>query len=236
MKTREIAIWTTLLIVLVGGLWLLIVAVNNSSSPSIPVVIKIPEVSEDDFIRESESTKLGSSSTRLQLPEQSSGGQTKVTLIEYADFQCPACSATYPIIKKLEEDFENDLRVIYRFLPLTNIHQNSMISAQVAYAASLQNKFWEMHDLLYENQDSWGSAQTKAIFVGYAKQLGLDVNKFESDIDSETTRKLIADKADEAIALGISSVPTFFVNGKYAQNLTTYTEFKKIIQNEINNK
>ena len=221
MKLKEIGIWITLIVILIGGLWLLIAAVNNSPSPSVSSVIKIPEVSKNDFIRES----------------KSASGSAKVTLVEYADFQCSACSLIYPVIKMLEEDFKNDLRVVYRFFPLTNTHLNSMISSQAAYAASLQDKFWEMHDLLYENQNNWNnSAQAKDIFIGYAKKLDLNLNKFKSDMDNSSTKKFITDEENKAIALEINSTPTFFVNGQHIQNPASYEEFKNIIQDEINKK
>lgn len=220
MKGKEIGIWIGVIVALIGGLWLLISAVNNSPSPSAPAQIKIPEVSDQDFIK----------------GPQSASGSAKVTLIEYADFQCPACASAYPIVKKLEEDFNNDLRVVYRFFPLTQIHKNAMVSSQAAYAAGLQGKFWEMHDMIFENQTSWSDTQARDIFVDYANKLGLDSKKFESDIDNQSTVKFITDEMNKAIAIGINSTPTFFVNGKHIQNPGGFEEFKKIIQNEISKK
>lgn len=213
MKAKEIAIWIGVLVVLVGGLWLLIAAVNNSPSPLTKIQKTAPDVTKDDYVRGDKSAK--------------------VTLIEYGDFQCPACGLYYPVIKKVEGDFKNDLKVVYRFFPLTNIHQNAMVSAQAAYAAGLQGKFWEMHDMLYENQNSWSDTQARDIFVDYANKLGLNSKQFESDIDNEPTKNFITDQVNKAIALGVNSTPTFFVNGKYIQNPAGYEEFKKIIQDAL---
>ena len=142
MKIKELGVWIGVLAILIGGLWGLVGLVNNSPSPSAPTQIaNLPSVSKDDFA-------IGTPSAR-------------VTLIEYGDFQCPACGSYYPIVKKLESDFPKDLRVVYRFFPLVNVHQNAMPAAQSAYAAGKQNKFWEMHDALYENQNSWANTDPK---------------------------------------------------------------------------
>jgi protein-disulfide isomerase len=138
-------------------------------------------------------------------------------------------------IKQLQGDFKDNLRLVYRFFPLTNIHQNSLISAQAVYAAGLQGKFWEMFDMVYENQESWSdSTQPKTIFTDYAKKIGLNLNKFNSDMDSDLTKKFITDEQSQGLDLGINATPTIFMNGKEIQNPTTYEDFKKLIQNEIN--
>jgi protein-disulfide isomerase len=214
MKAKEIGIWIGIIVVLIGGLWLLISAVNNSASPTTPIIKDLPPVSKTDFTR--------------------GNANAKATLIEYADFQCPGCALINPFITQLQEDFKNDLREVFRFFPLANIHQNSMISAQAVYSAGLQNKFWEMHDIIFENQATWSNdANAEKIFTGYAKKLGLNLAKFESDITSESTKQFITDELNKGIALGINSTPSFFLNGKYIQTPTNYEEFKQIIQNAI---
>jgi protein-disulfide isomerase len=216
MKTKEIVIWLAVIAVLIGGLWLLISAVNAPTSPSAPTQItNVPPVSKTDFAE--------------------GNPKAKVTLIEYADFQCPACASTHAVIKQLQADFKNNLRLVYRFFPLTNIHQNALISAQAAYAASLQGKFWEMSDILYENQDSWSdSTQAQTMFVDYAKKLGLNLNKFNADIKNGSTIKFITDEQNDGLNLGINGTPTIFMNGKEIQNPASYQDFKKLIQDEIN--
>jgi len=217
MKLKELGIWTTIIAVLIGGLWLLVTAVNNSPSPSAPAQINLPAVTKEDFVR--------------------GNPNAKVTLVEYSDFQCPACGAVYPLVKKLEADFPNDLKVVYRLFPLINIHQNAMISTQAAYAASLQGKFWEMHDLLFENQNVWSdSAQARDIFIGYATKLGLNLDKFKTDMNSELTKKFITNELNKGLAVGINSTPSFFVDGTLIQNPPDYQGFKQLIQDEINKK
>jgi protein-disulfide isomerase len=216
MKPKEVIIWFVVIAVLIGGLWLLINAANAPLTPPPPAEIQnVPPVSKTDFIR--------------------GNPNAKITLIEYADFQCPACAAMHSTIKQLEGDFKDNLRLIYRFFPLTNAHQNAMISAQAAYAASLQGKFWEMHDIICENQDGWSdSTQPKTIFTDYAKKIGLNLNKFNSDIDSDSTKKFVTDEQNKGLDLGINGTPTLFLNGKEIQNPATYEDFKKLIQDEIN--
>jgi len=216
MKTKEIIIWFAVIAVLIGGLWLLINAANAPLTPPPPAEIQnVPSVSKTDLIR--------------------GNPNAKVTLIEYADFQCPACAVMHVTIKQLQGDFKDNLRLVYRFFPLTNIHQNSLISAQAVYAAGLQGKLWEMFDMVYENQEGWSdSTQAKSIFVDYAKKLGLNSSKFNSDIDSDSTKKFITDEQSQGLDLGINATPTIFMNGKEIQNPTTYEDFKKLIQNEIN--
>lgn len=222
MKIKELGIWAGVIAVLMAGSWFIITLVNNSPSPSNPTQIaNLPIVSKDDFVKGDEKAKAESDSA-------------KVTLIEYGDFECPACASYYPLVKQLGNDFTKDLRIVYRFFPLTNIHKNAMIAAQAAYAAGLQNKFWEMHDALYENQNSWANlSDPKDTFFEYAKELKLDLSKFKTDVTSSSTESFVKEAQASATSIGINSTPTFIVNGKRIQNPAGYEEFKKIIQDEI---
>ena len=218
MKIKEIGIWIGVIVVLIAGVWGLIAAVNSSPSKTAPIKVQnLPAVSKDDFVKGDESAK--------------------VTLIEYADFQCPACASYFPFVKMLSLEFNKDLRIVYRFFPLTTIHKNAMISAQAAYAAGKQNRFWEMHDKLFENQNDWANlSDPKETFLGFAKDLDLDLAKFKTDATSPSTENFIKESAAKAKALGVNSTPTFIVNGIRIQNPSGYEAFKKIIQDEINKK
>ena len=155
----------------------------------------------------------------------------KVTLIEYGDFQCPACSAYEPIVEKLQQDFKDSLVFSYRHFPLTQIHQNALSSAKASEAAGLQNKFWEMHDILYKTQSEWSlSANSKEIFIGYAKTLGLDVSKFSQDLELKSIDEKIKSDYESGIKLGVQGTPTFFLNGKKIDNPRSYEDFKKLIE------
>ncbi|HEY8203288.1 MAG TPA: thioredoxin domain-containing protein [Pyrinomonadaceae bacterium] len=142
-----------------------------------------------------------------------------VTVEEFADFQCPSCGAYYPELKKIESEYGERLRVIFRENPLYPKHQYSVIAAQAAEAAGLQSEaqFWAMHDKLYENQNTWSEAKdVTPIFVDYARQIGLNVDRFMRDINGEAVAQRIFQDGKRAHSLGIESTPTFVVNGKEA--------------------
>ncbi len=160
----------------------------------------------------------------------------RVTLIEYADFQCPACAAYDPLVKKLTEEFKDDsFRLVYRHFPLRSIHQNANLAAWSAEAAGMQGKFWEMHDLIYENQSEWASQYSNAeeTFVGYAKNLGLDIIKFESDLRSNEVKEKVDKSYKDAVSIGLNSTPSFFLNGKKIPNPRGYDEFKVVIEEAL---
>ncbi len=158
------------------------------------------------------------------------------TLIEYGDFQCPVCSVYAPISDQLVKDFQGKLLFVYRYFPLETIHENAALSAAAAEAAGKQGKFWEMHDLLFKNQNSWAdqsSADAGKTFAGYASELGLNAQEFEADMDSAAVgAKIQADYAND-LKMGLSYTPTFFLDGKLIQNPQGYDEFKQLIQQSL---
>lgn len=191
--------------------------IKLASIPSSTSSINVPAVSQNDIA-------LGDP-------------KSKVTLIEYSDFQCPACAAYHPVVKQILNEFNGKIYFVYRFFPLTNIHKNAVISAQAAYAAKKQNKFWEMLDMLFETQKTWAeSSSPEDIFVDYAKKLNLDTTKFKSDMDSSEAQNYVADSQNQALTIGINATPTFFLNGKQLKNPASFDEFKNLIQNELNKK
>jgi protein-disulfide isomerase len=157
----------------------------------------------------------------------------KLTLIEYGDFECPACSTYSELVNRVSGDYPNDLRVVFRHFPLP-MHANAIPAAKSAEAAGIQGKFWEMHDLLYAKQSDWtGGGNPKDKFVAYAKSLGLDENKFKADFDSKEIEARINSDESEALRLKIDSTPTFFLNGKKLPQINGYEDFKKIIENAL---
>jgi NhaA family Na+:H+ antiporter len=142
-----------------------------------------------------------------------------VTVEEFADFECGACGGYYPELKKIESEFGENLRVIFRENPLVPMHRHALLAAQAAEAAGLQGRFWEMHDMLYENQTKWKDAlDLVPIFVDYAKQIGLDTDRFMKDLNGEAVAQRIFQDGKRSHAWGINSTPTFFVNGKEAKD------------------
>lgn len=143
-----------------------------------------------------------------------------VTLVEYGDYECPICEIYYRPVKQAVAKYSNDIHFQFRNLPLTSIHPNAFAAARAAEAAGLQGKYWQMHDKLYENQNSWVSASTPLdIFTGYAKDIGLNVSQFKSDYASSKVNDAInADLAAFAKTGQEEATPTFFLNGKYLPN------------------
>lgn len=158
----------------------------------------------------------------------------KVTLIEYLDFECEACGAYYPLIKQLGTEFPNDLRIVTRYFPLPG-HKNSMTAAIAVEAASKQGKYWEMHDKLFETQETWGNKQmpTPQVFEQYAQEIGLDMAKFKTDVADPATKVRVQRDFDASEKLGNDSTPSLFVQSKKIQNPRGYEEFKQLIQAEI---
>lgn len=163
---------------------------------------------------------------------QKGSANGKVTIVEYSDFQCPACRNYQPIVKQLVDEMGQDITFVYRHFPLTSIHMNAKISAQASEAAGLQGKFWEMHDKLFENQQSWAkSSDADEVFVGYAKDLGLDVAKFEADLKSDAVEKAVEADMKSGRSSQVNSTPTFFVNGSsLPNNPRSYEDFRTIVQ------
>jgi len=140
----------------------------------------------------------------------------KVTLIEYGDYECPGCGSMYATIKGLTDAHSDHLTFIFRNFPLTNIHPNALAAATAAEAAGLQGKYFEMHDKLYENQQSWANASVsdrEAIFTGYAADLGLNTDQFKKDLASDSVASKISRDRSIGATLGVNSTPTFVLNG-----------------------
>jgi len=162
-----------------------------------------------------------------------------VTLVEYSDFQCPACGAYYPLVKRVlaEDGIKDRVRFVYRSFPLTNIHLNADLAARAAEAAAQQGKFWEMHDALFESQKTWaGFSATGAreAFRGYAKTIGMNESTFLADLDSSVVKNIVREQVAGATRAGVNSTPTFFINGKQIAQPSSYDEFRKFILDAVN--
>ncbi len=158
----------------------------------------------------------------------------KVTLIEYLDFECEACGAYHPAIKQLENDFGSDFNLVVRYFPLPG-HKNGLTAALAAEAAGQQGKFWEMHNKLFENQKDWGERQAadSKIFERYAQDIGLDIEKFKTDVNSQSVKERVERDRQAARKLNLSGTPSFFLNGEKIQNPRNYEEFKSVIEKAI---
>jgi len=135
--------------------------------------------------------------------------EARITLVEYGDYECPHCGAAYPIVKQIQEELGDDLRFVFRNFPLSETHPHALRAAQAAEAAALQGRFWEMHDTLFENQQRLGEVQLHR----YAGAIGLDVQRFVLDLDSEAVAARVRSDFLSGVRGGVNGTPTFFVNG-----------------------
>jgi protein-disulfide isomerase len=170
----------------------------------------------------------------------------KVTLLEYGDYECPVCEGYYTTVQQVQQKYNDTVKVQFRNLPLSQVHPNALGGARAAEAADLQGKFWQMHDLLYtqNNWTEWSTSNNaEPFFWNYAQQLGLNVTQFKKDFASS--------KVNDRIQTDISAfqktgqqmgTPTFFVNGKYVSNAnfvdgTTHTPsvdaFSKVLDQAL---
>ncbi len=132
-----------------------------------------------------------------------------VTVVEYGDFECPYCGQAEPVVRELRRDF-TDVRYVWRHVPLNDVHPHAQLAAEAAEAAADQGAFWEMHDLLLENQD----ALRPDDLVAYAEQLDLDVERFTDSLREHTGAARVAEDVDSADLSGVSGTPTFFINSR----------------------
>jgi protein-disulfide isomerase len=132
-----------------------------------------------------------------------------VTLVEYGDYECPYCGAAYPIIKEVQSRMGDRLRFVFRNFPISTSHPHAEQAAEAAEAAASQGKFWEMHDLLYENQEHLDDADLHR----YADQLGLDVGVFDEELAEHVHAERVREDFMSGVRSGVNGTPTFYING-----------------------
>jgi protein-disulfide isomerase len=132
-----------------------------------------------------------------------------ITIVEYADFQCPYCGQQYAVLQELAARFTTDLRIVYRHFPLTEIHAYAMIAAETAEAAGAQGMFWQMHDLLYRNQPRFDPDG----LLEYAEALDVDLDQMARDLETSRHRDRIRDDVLGGVQSGVNGTPTLFING-----------------------
>jgi protein-disulfide isomerase len=135
--------------------------------------------------------------------------EAAVTLVEYGDYECPYCGAAYPIIKEVQERMGERLRFVFRNFPITTSHPHAELAAEAAEAAAAQDRFWEMHDLLYENQQRLGEEDLRA----YADQLGLEVEPFDQELAEHVHAERVHEDFMSGVRSGVNGTPTFYING-----------------------
>jgi protein-disulfide isomerase len=173
----------------------------------------------------------GVASEQLLTAEWSRGNiDSKVVITGYSDFQCPACRAYEPLVNQLYKEYGDRVLFVYRHFPLFSIHPNADAAARASEAAGRQGKFWEMHDMLFENQSSWSKlVNAESVFAGYAQKLGLALEDYESVMASDEVRQMVADDYARGLKAGVNSTPTFFLNGTKIRP-SSYDEFRLLLE------
>jgi len=204
--SRETKIMIGVLVVVVAGM-IGLFALANKSAPA-------PKGSKD--ILRATSHKEGSG---------------PVTMVEFGDYECPACGAAFPNIQKLLQAYPGKITFYFRNFPLTSLHPDAMAGAEAAEAAALQGKFWQMHDKLYENQDQWSElADPTSQLTSYAQSLGLNTTQFQSDMSSNQVQQTIKQDMADGNALGIDATPTIYFDGKQFTGGYGYDALSKEVQ------
>ena len=169
---------------------------------------------------------------------------SKVTLVEYGDYECPVCEGYYTTVQAVQQKYVDKIKFQFRNLPLSQIHPNAIAGARAAEAADMQGKFWQMHDALYAqtNWNDWSTSRDpQPFFEQYARQIGLDITKFKTDFASSTANDRIqADVAAFQKTGQQEATPTFFLNGKAVPNTSLVANgapsvdaFSKVIDTEL---
>jgi len=201
-------IFTTVVIVLLGGL----IAWTRIANPPIDV----SNIENNSIIAASEQNG--------NIGDHTKGSEdNKVILVEYGDYQCPSCGQAFPGVNTIVEEYNDDLTFVFRNFPLTSIHPNAKAASAVAEAAGLQGKYWEMHDLLYENQDDWSALDASKrtdMFTRYATTIGLNVETFKTDLTSKPVNQKINFDMAVGKSVNVSATPSFFLNGEKLDEAT----------------
>lgn len=195
-------------ILLIGGVVLL--SKLSTNNPQSTTVVQI------DY---NKGQKIGSDSARVKL-------------VEFSDFQCPACGAVEPYLKRFRNDYPADVQIIYRHFPLAQ-HQYARTAATLSEAAGEEEKFWEMHDRIFETQEQWSNLPAATdFFLTLAKELGLEENKVKETLEKDSFKSKIDTDFSEGQRLGVNSTPTFFLNGKKL-NLKSFDDLNSAVQEEL---
>jgi formate-nitrite transporter family protein len=132
-----------------------------------------------------------------------------ITLVEYGDFECPYCGMAHPVVKSIRRELGDELRFVFRHFPLAEAHPHARRAAQAAEAAGSQGRFWEMHEMLFTNQQALDDVD----LVRYARELDLDVERFAQELESGTYERRVRDDFRSGVRSGVNGTPTFFING-----------------------
>lgn len=195
-------IFTTVVIVLLGGL----IAWTRIANPPIDV----SNVENNSIIAASDQNGNIGDHTK-------GSDKNEIILVEYGDYQCPSCGQAFAGVNTVIDEYNDDVTFVFRNFPLTSIHPNAKAASAVAEAAGLQGKYWEMHDVLYTNQDDWSTLDASKrtdVFTQYATTIGLNIDTFKTDLTSKPVNQKINFDMAVGKKVNVSATPTFFLNGE----------------------
>lgn len=184
---------------------------------------------------EKESTDSNSPVDTSKLVRENSHkyGNGPVTVVEFGDFQCPACAAAEPTVQRLKDEYKDKITFVYRNYPLPN-HKNAISAAEAAEAAGTQGKYWEMNRKLFETQTQWQDLPNPVDqFASYARELGLDADQVKKEINENKHIDFINSDKEDGNSVGVTGTPTFFIDGKKADSFS-YDTLKSMIEAAIN--
>ncbi len=208
---NRIILWAVIVVILGGGIYGLTLLEDGTTSNE-PILV--------DAVSASDHTKGATDAA--------------VALIEYSDFQCPACRNYYQLFDQLAEEYSDSVTFVYRNFPLRAIHPNAQAAAEAAEAAALQGKFWEMYEQLFANQNTWAEESDPTdTFMSYAQDIGLDVEQFTADLESSTVTDKVNADYRSGTAAQVNATPTFFLNGEKLDNPTSIDDFRTEIDAAI---
>ena len=203
-----VIIGIVLVLVVVGGWWLYQSSGSKSNSSNTNRAANSPS-------SQANNKPVTSSIAGAQPPHFKGGQNAPVVIEEFADFQCGTCATMHPLMNEINSIYGSRIKFIFRHYPLVQIHKNAYDAAVSAEAAGLQGKFWEMQNLIFQNQRNWSNvADVKPVFEGYAQTIGLDVEKFKSDIAGLNAKQRVNADLERGRSLSISSTPTIIINGQ----------------------
>jgi len=200
-----------IVIVLVAGIAAFMVFGRKKTNDSNNAFVAVPAQ-----VSVSAATPLPQASPTATIPIEKPNVKVSspVVLEEYGDYQCPPCGLLYPVLKDIEHEYGKQLQIVFHHFPLTKIHKNAMNAARAAEAARNQGKFWEMHDRLYRNQNAWKDVDDpRPMFIQYARDLGLNTDRFTRDLDSPEVEQRIAADMQKGTSIGITGTPTLLIDG-----------------------
>ncbi|MEU8744905.1 thioredoxin domain-containing protein [Streptomyces sp. BPPL-273] len=176
-----------------------------------------------------EALPVRESSHRLTDPKKS-----ELTIVEFLDFECEACGAMYPIVEKLRAEYGDRVTFVARYFPMPG-HRNGEPAARTAEAAARQGKFEQMYNKLFTTQKEWGESQEwkEDVFRSYAKELGLDMQRFDADLADPEVAGRVQDDQRDGLGLGVQGTPTFFVDGTRIQTPGSHEAFKALIDDRL---